>query len=370
MAMAILCSLGISAAPCFSQDVAEAAKQERARKEEARKKSKRVYTEEDLKRAQILTPEDRAQLEATKNPAARAIEEKSAAAAITNTINDAKPSPAQTSLGEVARINRKKKEFRALERSAQFPLALSGETSLASPKPAPSNLTPPLTPILPPAVKSPPHHPLLPGPVIRRSPFERPRGHYFAPGGVASAPRPLAPRAIAPAPRPLVPSQPKSAGPRATSVPSALVEPIVPAIPAATPRGVAANSADPSPGDLGPALASCVVVAASGDSLWKIAQHHLGRGQRWQELLSANPQLADPNHIRVGERIHIPASELRPTSDSHYRVQAGDSLSAIAASQFHHAAAWSCIADANPDLADANRIRTGQLLLLPASCTQ
>src|SRR4029077_10161943 len=52
---------------CHAQDVADAAKQERARKESQQKKSRHVYTEEDLKRAQILTPEDRAQVEARKN---------------------------------------------------------------------------------------------------------------------------------------------------------------------------------------------------------------------------------------------------------------------------------------------------------------
>src|SRR5437867_12927751 len=49
------------------QSVAEAARQERTRKENQQKKSKRVYTAEDLKREHILTPEDRAQLDARKN---------------------------------------------------------------------------------------------------------------------------------------------------------------------------------------------------------------------------------------------------------------------------------------------------------------
>src|SRR5882762_2147760 len=54
---------------CHAQDLADAAKQERARQESQRKNSKHVYTEEDLKRAQILTPEDRAQFGARKNQA-------------------------------------------------------------------------------------------------------------------------------------------------------------------------------------------------------------------------------------------------------------------------------------------------------------
>ena len=46
------------------QDVAEAARQERARKEHARKSH--VYTDEDLKRAKILTPEDDERVSATR----------------------------------------------------------------------------------------------------------------------------------------------------------------------------------------------------------------------------------------------------------------------------------------------------------------
>src|SRR5437016_4575970 len=44
------------AGPCSAQGVAAAARQQRAQKEGRQKKSKHVYTEQDLKRAQILTP--------------------------------------------------------------------------------------------------------------------------------------------------------------------------------------------------------------------------------------------------------------------------------------------------------------------------
>src|SRR5260370_13949127 len=55
------------ATQCSAQDVAEAARQERSQKESKQKKSKHVYTEQDLKRAQILTRENRAHVEAQKN---------------------------------------------------------------------------------------------------------------------------------------------------------------------------------------------------------------------------------------------------------------------------------------------------------------
>src|SRR5260370_39356916 len=55
------------ATQCSAQDVAEAARQERAQKESKQKKSKHVYIQQDLKRAHILPPEDPAQGAAKRN---------------------------------------------------------------------------------------------------------------------------------------------------------------------------------------------------------------------------------------------------------------------------------------------------------------
>src|SRR5713226_7192734 len=106
----------LGAAQCSAQDVAEAARQERAQKENKQKKSKHVYTEQDLKRAQILTPEDRAQVEAKKNQLAPPSAEKSQEAV------DAQSLPADAPLGEVARRFRKQKESQKLQQSAEFHL--------------------------------------------------------------------------------------------------------------------------------------------------------------------------------------------------------------------------------------------------------
>jgi len=366
VALALVFSLGISVASSQAQDVAEAAKQERARKEEARKKSKHVYTDEDLKRAQILTPEDRAQLEAARKPALPASEENSVAAAS----NIAKPHPVEPSLGEVARINRKKKELRTLEHSEQFSLPLAGEPRLASPKPAPPNTSPPLAPIIPLVLKSAQSPPLPGGPVVRRSPFERPRNLYAAPRALWPTLRPLASRDIAAAPRPATPSQPRFVSPRATPVPAALVHPSVPIDPEASPISVARNSVVRNAIDPSNVPTTVIVVARPGDSLWKLAEEHLGRGQRWRDLVAANPHLGNGNHIRVGEKICMPSSELLPTSDAQYRVQPGDTLSGIAKAHFHRAEAAGCVAAANPELPDADHVRAGQSLLLPVSCAR
>jgi nucleoid-associated protein YgaU len=110
------------------------------------------------------------------------------------------------------------------------------------------------------------------------------------------------------------------------------------------------------------------VIIQPGDSLWKLAQQNLGRGSRWQELLAANPGIMDPTRIAVGTEIVLPARVTGLKSDLKVTVKVGDTLSGIARVMYGRAAAWRCIAQANPEIADANRIYVGQQLLLPFHC--
>src|SRR5437879_11540655 len=132
------------ATQCSAQDVAEAARQERAQKQSKQKKSKHVYTEQDLKRDQILTPEDRAQVEAKKNQLAAPAAEKSQDAV------DAQSLPPDAPLGDVARRFRKQRESQKLERSAEFHLPFADAPVLASPKPPVIPLRPPVSNPAPP----------------------------------------------------------------------------------------------------------------------------------------------------------------------------------------------------------------------------
>ena len=56
----LACLTLLSTAPLHSQSVAEAARQERARQQADGDRATHVYTDEDLARPKILTPEDRA----------------------------------------------------------------------------------------------------------------------------------------------------------------------------------------------------------------------------------------------------------------------------------------------------------------------
>jgi nucleoid-associated protein YgaU len=191
---------------CLAQDVAEAARQ--AQKENQQKKPKHVYTEEDLKRAQILTPEDRAEVEARKKQLPPPGEEK-----VQEPI-DAQAIPADLPLGDVARRYRRMRESLRLQQSAEFHLPFADEAVLAAPKPSVIvTAEPPMlsdskptvvaapelpTPVVPktPVVLS-PKPPVLPHgvilaiptpprvepfqPPVKRSPFERPRVFFSAP---------------------------------------------------------------------------------------------------------------------------------------------------------------------------------------------
>ena len=46
-----------------------------------------------------------------------------------------------------------------------------------------------------------------------------------------------------------------------------------------------------------------------GDSLWRIAKRYLGRGNNWPKIAAVNPELADPNRIRAGQLLRLPPHE-------------------------------------------------------------
>jgi LysM repeat protein len=372
----ILSFVFFGATQARSQDVAEAARQERARKDAEQKKSKHVYTNDDLKHTVILTPEDREQLQAKKNQNSSPAEKPAEAPADSM---DAQSAPAQVPLGDVARENRKQKLLRQKlepQQSAEFhlpianaPLAaakprafLAGKTPEGTMYRAPTNARRPVFPVAKAPsnslviIRPPQRPPIDPQPFVhplrKRSPFER---SVFP---------------VSPSIRPALkaPSLPTSNfNLRPVAPASAAVAPPTPAPKVILKPPIISVAPKPAASDLR------IVVVQPGDSLWKLAKQNLGQGLCWHDLVAANPSIADPNHIAAGSRILVPASTPEvshpPTPASKIRVQKGDTLWTLAQAHFGSASSWSCIARANPLLHDPNRIYAGQELLLPASCS-
>jgi LysM repeat protein len=338
----IICScLFFGAAQCraqSSQDVAEAARQERARKEQS-KKQKHVYTDEDLRRAKILTPDDEASVEARRKqqPAPNAEQ--------TEAPLDADAELPQLPLGDIAR------RYRNAKRAAQTPdtfhlpfdepvfaTPIISVPRLAAPHPNFSPAHPNVAPARPNAVVAPAV--ASAAPLHRVDPFTR-----------RAAPSALSISRIAPPA-----SRPNTAAAIAPSAPKS---------------NAVTSIAPPSPAAKATSPLNTVIVQP-GDSLWKLAQQTLGSGSRWHELLAANPSV-DPNGLEPGTPIVVPANVATlksQKSDVTVTVEKDGTLSKIARANYGSAAAWRCIAQANPTIADANRIYEGQQLLLPFACKQ
>ncbi len=439
------------------QSVAEAARQERARKQEQQKSAKHVYTEEDFKHPNILTPEDRAQIEAKKNECAQknncapGAPQNLPAALDANSQTPGTSLAPGTSLGEVARQLRKQKELQALKPKQTEPFHLPFSTpALASPiLPERPAIHPPAQPVLRPNTSS----PKMPSNVFRRDPFSavpvrpevprmeivrpeirrsekspnvretvRPEVHTDAHASGRENIRPTARPKVSGDVQPkvredVVPVVPLTAHPDFSKVvrptlrargrlmtpaqpkissglafPSILIQPMQPPTPPSKPVQPAApsNPAQPvAPGStvrplqpqsvLHPPTISIqnVITVQPGDSLWKLAQKTLGRGNRYTELLAINPSVVNPSQIRAGAQLNLPIVSAIPASTgiasnsaaSTIEVRKGDTLWTLAKSNLGRSSAWTCLAAANASISDPNRIYEGQNLILPRDCS-
>jgi nucleoid-associated protein YgaU len=348
------------------QDVAGAARQEQTRKDAKVKRAKRVYTEEDLARARILTPEDRAQLEARQKQAAA-----SGAAAEAKAAPEVEEAAPSVSLGEVARAYRAQKALAELEHTSDFhlffenpvlaaplapvrPLVKAKAPKVANPRFAPPAVSykviarPNETAIAPKI-----GNPRFASPIVNSTNIGRPIEETVAP--VINYPRvspsTVVSRRIASSVEPAI--APKLAGPRFLPPTVASVAILRPVEPTAEPIE-AIRQPD-------------TVTVQRGDSLWKLALKNLGAANRWQELLVANPSIVDPNYIQQGTQIRLPVTSMEQGRSS-VKVQKGDTLWSIARRMLARATAWSCIAGDNPQITDPNRIYAGQVLNVPADC--
>ncbi len=293
-----------------AQDVAEAARQQQAEKSQRPAKPHHVYTDEELKRARVLTPEDQNRAEARKQKVPPSASEQVAATA------KSEPASSSESLGEMARRYRRENAAREAEVSAtkkspiQFRIEIPG-SELADPKGSIAPLRVPTG---------------MPGPSL------------VAPSAPLS--RRTGPRArISPfQPRP-TPVSPVSSAPR--------VNP--------TTRVLSREFRQ--------------VQVRPGDSLWRMARHYLGKASRWQELLAWNPGLAaHPDSIATGSTVIVPAdsgSRAAPIAHPTIRIQAGDTLWSLARVHCGRGSAWPRLAQSNPQISDYLHLRVGSVMQLP-----
>src|SRR6266481_3388906 len=394
---------------CYAQDVSEAARQEKARKDNHQKKPKHVYTDEDLKRAQILTPEDRAEVEARKQqqplPLPGAKESQDSL--------DAQTLPADLPLGDVARRYRRLRETLRLEQSAEFHLPFVDEPVLATPKPlevdaAPTTVTR-KRPVAPAPVIVIPAEPRIEPfqPPVKRSPFERPRNYLSAPPRssvnratpppkapaigetssqtsttLAAPSKPAAPApdlSVMPSPRltpratPAPPVAPivRNAPSRASILPATPAKPAAPArdfsvmpAPRVTPHATLAQPAAPAvpttPSHASGFLATPSSPAAPVPDFSAIPSPKVAArvtpAQPAAPVVEAKP--SRPPMVAV-----TPAA---PAKLNVVVVKPGDSLWKLAEENLGKGLRWRDILAVNPAIVDANRIEAGSQIFLPS----
>lgn len=168
------------------------------------------------------------------------------------------------------------------------------------------------------------------------------------------------PAAVEPPPAPVMPP------PAVPEPPPAVLPPPGP-VPPAVQRPAVPPLADVTPTEY---------VVQPGDSLSKIAARH---GVSTRELAELN-NIADPNKLRIGQKLLLPGHAGRPRMEKptsaprapsvsgavgadEYVVQPGDSLSKIAA---RHGVSTRELAELNK-ITDLNKLRAGQKLKLPSA---
>ncbi|MDU7361606.1 MAG: LysM peptidoglycan-binding domain-containing protein [Propionibacteriaceae bacterium] len=98
-------------------------------------------------------------------------------------------------------------------------------------------------------------------------------------------------------------------------------------------------------------------VVQPGDELWTVAQHQLGAGERWRDLLTVNPGLGANSRLAPGTTLQLPPD---------VQVREGDSLWKLAERHLGDGERWPEIYELNTDLiSNPDQIDVGWRLLLP-----
>lgn len=150
-----------------------------------------------------------------------------------------------------------------------------------------------------------------------------------------------------------------------------------------TSTGLSATNAPSS----GASSAGREIVVREGDTLWSLAETHLGSGAQFAKLLEVNrDRVGTDGDIRVGTKLRMPGKEApaakpapaskapataepkpttKPAAPKTYTVKKGDTLGSIAASTLGTSKRWKDLLDANPGLKPANLAIGTQIKLPP-----
>lgn len=102
------------------------------------------------------------------------------------------------------------------------------------------------------------------------------------------------------------------------------------------------------------------ITVAPGDSLWALSETHLGEGRRFTEILELNRDVLGANTSML-----MPGTTLKVPDEGQVTVAAGDTLSEIAQDELGDAQRYEEIVEANEQIHDPDHIETGWVLDLP-----
>lgn len=125
--------------------------------------------------------------------------------------------------------------------------------------------------------------------------------------------------------------------------------------PSTSPSPSPAPSPAPAPAPTPTPTPTGAVTVQSGDTLSGIAQRN---GVGLDALLSANPQIRNPDLIYPGQTVHLPGGG----GGGEVTVRSGDTLSAIAA---RNSVTLGALLSANPQISNPDLIHPGQVVRLP-----
>lgn len=126
-----------------------------------------------------------------------------------------------------------------------------------------------------------------------------------------------------------------------------------------------ADDAAPDPADTS-VQTGVTYVVQEGDELWSLAESHLGTGERWRDIVALNDSLSPTSVLTPGTAIILPLPEAHDAAVSTVQVQEGDTLWDLAEEHLGDAQRWPEIHHDNIDvISDPHHIEPGWELSLP-----